>query len=101
MRGISAGQLIGCLLFRLYGEGMASFLHCSDNAGYRNYRRQGYHGLRSAGYLFCFLAFYGVIEDWYNIAAVGYGVKVIVGFSDTAFIYLSKLTTPRDLAVCE
>lgn len=48
-------------------------------------------------YLFVFLAFYGVFDDWYWMATVGYGFKVVVAFSDTIFIYLSRLFTPRDL----
>ncbi len=48
-------------------------------------------------YLFCFLAFYGVIEDWYMVATTGYAVKVTVGLSDTIFIYISKAFTPLDL----
>jgi len=48
-------------------------------------------------YLFVFLAFYGVFEEWYWMATVGYGFKVAVAFSDTIFIYFSKLFTPRDL----
>ncbi|NCC20826.1 MAG: VUT family protein [Alphaproteobacteria bacterium] len=45
-------------------------------------------------YLFCFLAFYGVIDNWYWLATVGYGVKMVVAFSDTAFIYLGKILVP-------
>lgn len=48
-------------------------------------------------YLFCFLAFYGVIDEWYWIATVGYGVKLVVAMSDTAFMYASKLFVPLDL----
>jgi uncharacterized integral membrane protein (TIGR00697 family) len=48
-------------------------------------------------YLFVFLAFYGVFDDWVIMATVGYGFKVFVAFNDTAFMYMSKLFTPRDL----
>lgn len=48
-------------------------------------------------YLFTFLAFYGVFDDWLMVATVGYVFKVIVAFSDTAFIYVSKSFTPLDL----
>lgn len=49
--------------------------------------------------LFTFLAFYGDIptEILWQMVAVGYSVKLIVAFSDTAFIYASKLFTPLDL----
>ncbi len=45
-------------------------------------------------YLFCFLAFYGVFEDWLYLATVGYCVKLVVAFSDTLFMYGSKLVMP-------
>lgn len=47
-------------------------------------------------YLFCFLAFFGVIEEWYIMATVGYGVKLVVAFSDTAFIYFARMLRPLD-----
>jgi len=47
-------------------------------------------------YLFTFLAFYGVFDEWLAMATVAYGFKVIVALSDTPFIYLNKMFTPRD-----
>jgi len=49
--------------------------------------------------MFTFLAFYGDIPTsiiW-EMVAVGYGFKLIVAFSDTIFIYASKLFKPLDL----
>lgn len=49
--------------------------------------------------LFTFLAFYGDIPTQIIIEMimVGYGFKVIVALSDTAFVYANRLFTPRDL----
>ncbi len=49
--------------------------------------------------MFTFLAFYGDIpnEILWQMVAVGYSVKLVVAFSDTFFIYASKLFTPLDL----
>jgi uncharacterized integral membrane protein (TIGR00697 family) len=48
-------------------------------------------------YLFYFLAFYGVFEEWYMMATVMLCFKLIVALCDTPFIYISKMFTPRDL----
>lgn len=48
-------------------------------------------------YLFVFLAFYGVFDDWVMMATVGYAFKVFVALNDTIFMYLGKLFTPLDL----
>jgi uncharacterized integral membrane protein (TIGR00697 family) len=52
-------------------------------------------------YLFTFLAFYGLFDDWFAMATVNYCFKLIVAFSDTFFIYASKYITPRDLKAQE
>ncbi len=48
-------------------------------------------------YAFTFLAFYGVFDDWFVVATVGYGFKVVVALCDTGFIYASKMFTPLDM----
>lgn len=48
-------------------------------------------------YLFTFLAFYGMFDNWVEMATINYCFKLAVAFSDTFFIYASKLITPRDL----
>lgn len=48
-------------------------------------------------YLFYFLAFYGVFDDWFMMATVMYCFKLVVALCDTPFIYISKTFTPRDL----
>ncbi|MGB4107922.1 MAG: queuosine precursor transporter [Alphaproteobacteria bacterium] len=48
-------------------------------------------------YLFTFLAFYGLFDDWVLMATTNYCFKLVVAFSDTFFIYASKYITPRDL----
>ena len=50
-----------------------------------------------ATYLFTFLAFYGLFDDWVLMATTNYCFKLVVAFSDTFFIYASKYITPRDL----
>lgn len=41
-------------------------------------------------FAFAFLAFYGAFDGWLALAAVAYGVKVIVALADTPFAYLSR-----------
>lgn len=48
-------------------------------------------------YLFTFLAFYGVVDFWVEMATINYCFKMVVAFSDTFFIYASKYITPRDI----
>jgi queuosine precursor transporter len=48
-------------------------------------------------YLFYFLAFYGVFDDWFVMATVMYCFKLAVAICDTPYIYVSKMFTPRDL----
>jgi uncharacterized integral membrane protein (TIGR00697 family) len=50
-------------------------------------------------YLFTFLAFYGLFDNWVEMATINYCFKLVVAFSDTFFIYASKFITPRDLKV--
>ena len=52
-------------------------------------------------YLFTFLAFYGLFDDWVLMATTNYCFKLVVAFSDTFFIYASKYITPRDLKAPE
>ena len=49
-------------------------------------------------YLFTFLAFYGLFDNWVEMATINYCFKLAVAFSDTFFIYASKFITPRDVA---
>lgn len=49
-------------------------------------------------YMFTFLAFYGLFDNWVEMATINYGFKLVVAFSDTFFIYASKWITPRDLS---
>lgn len=46
-------------------------------------------------WLFTFLAFYGVYDDWAKIALVGYGFKLVVALCDTAFAYIAKAIPER------
>lgn len=48
-------------------------------------------------YTFAFLAFYGVLDNWMELATIGYGFKLLVAVSDTAFMYGGRMFTPRDL----
>lgn len=48
-------------------------------------------------YLFTFLGFYGVFDEWFLMASVAYAVKIFVALNDTVFIYLTKLFIPQDL----
>ena len=41
-------------------------------------------------FAFAFLAFYGTFDGWLQLAAVAYGVKVMVTLADTPFAYLSR-----------
>lgn len=41
-------------------------------------------------FAFAFLAFYGMFDGWFQLAAVAYGVKIIVALCDTPFAYLSR-----------
>ena len=52
-------------------------------------------------YLFTFLAFYGLFDDWVLMATTNYCFKLVVACSDTFFIYASKYITPRDLKAPE
>lgn len=47
-------------------------------------------------FLFTFLAFYGVFDDWLLMAIVAYVFKLGVAVVDTGFIYASKRFTPID-----
>ncbi len=46
-------------------------------------------------YLFTFLAFYGVFDQWLLMATVAYGAKIFVALNDTAFIYLARYVVPK------
>ena len=41
-------------------------------------------------FAFAFLAFYGMFDGWFALAAVAYGVKIFVALCDTPFAYLSR-----------
>ncbi len=41
-------------------------------------------------FAFAFLAFYGMFDGWFQLAAVAYGVKIAVALADTPFAYLSR-----------
>lgn len=47
-------------------------------------------------FLFTYLAFYGVFDDWLLMASVAYIFKLGVAVCDTGFLYASKHITPLD-----
>lgn len=47
-------------------------------------------------WLFTFLAFYGVYDEWAQIALVGYCLKLVVAACDTGFIYIARALPARD-----
>ncbi len=47
-------------------------------------------------YLFTFLAFYGVFDDWFIMASIAYLFKLCIAVCDTAFLYMAvKFINPH------